>query len=174
MIAAAAYRAFVLPLHQPVAEIFAAHGLEPQRSARLQSRRIASGPREANMRSNDNLPGYSSEIPDPPARHTGSNGRLTRAPDKGHARVTGSGAKRPFIDKQQAIFLDKWFSNRRLRDRLRTGGLRKWQAGAKRCVCFGTSVRKCAGSCGALPSESTVTLRQSRNRPSTNRQYGRE
>jgi hypothetical protein len=43
MIAAAAYRAFVLPLHRPVAEIFAAHCLEPQRSARLQSRRIASG-----------------------------------------------------------------------------------------------------------------------------------
>jgi hypothetical protein len=35
LIAAAAYRAFVLPLHRPVAEIFTAHGLEPQRSARL-------------------------------------------------------------------------------------------------------------------------------------------
>jgi hypothetical protein len=35
MIAAAAYRAFVLPLHRPVAEIFAAHGLESQRSAKL-------------------------------------------------------------------------------------------------------------------------------------------
>jgi hypothetical protein len=35
MIAAAAYRAFVLPLHRPVAEIFESHGLEPQRSARL-------------------------------------------------------------------------------------------------------------------------------------------
>jgi hypothetical protein len=35
MIAAAAYRAFVLPLHRLVAEIFEAHGLELQRSARL-------------------------------------------------------------------------------------------------------------------------------------------
>jgi hypothetical protein len=35
MIAAAAYRTFVLPLHRLVAEIFEAHGLEPHRSARL-------------------------------------------------------------------------------------------------------------------------------------------
>src|SRR5882757_959092 len=27
--------------------------------------------------------------------------------------MAASGAKRPFIDKQQVIFLDKWFSNRR-------------------------------------------------------------
>jgi hypothetical protein len=35
MIAAAAYRALVLPLHRSIAEIFEAHGLELQRSARL-------------------------------------------------------------------------------------------------------------------------------------------